>query len=85
MVDITSSYSQDAHTEIALWRKVHSRHKAVAQVTQEVKDKLDQVRDMLNYQALAKDPDFVESLEQMRRGEGRQIFPEEFESSPNEE
>jgi hypothetical protein len=29
---------------------------------------------------LLKDPEFIESLEQMRRGEGRVIHPREFES-----
>ena len=29
---------------------------------------------------LLKDPEFVESLEQMQRGEGRVIHPREFES-----
>ena len=53
--------------------KKHDKDKKVRWRVYKVKTADWELKDLL------KDPDFIESLAQMRRGEGRVIFPREFE------
>lgn len=57
--------------------KKHDRDKKVRWRVYMVKNRNWELEELL------RDPDFIESLEQMRRGEGRVIHPEEFDAMIN--